>query len=87
MEKNSDEKERPVFRGKQISGNIHGKNFDHKEIKLEDGKYKVIIQDKPFKFEVLRNNKPCSNLTGDKLVYVLCQRILELEKQWKIDLE
>ena len=53
-----------------------------KEIKLDDGKY-TIVYDKTGSYPVkcLRCGEEWRNLLGDNLIYWLCARIEELEKE------
>jgi hypothetical protein len=83
MEKNSNT-ERPFFKGKMLKGDIHGEqNSNYQEITLEDGKYRVIIRQNSFECKVIKRNKLWIDFIGDKFVYALCQRILELEQEIK----
>jgi hypothetical protein len=46
-----------------------------------DGKYTIIFEQQPFRFEALRYGQSWRDLTGDKLVLAMAQRIHELEAQ------
>jgi len=46
-----------------------------------DNKYTIIFDQEPFRFEALRGGKSWRDLTGDKLILAMAQRIEELEKQ------
>ena len=46
-----------------------------------DNKYTIIFEQEPFRFEALRGGKSWRDLTGDKLILAMAQRIEELEKQ------
>ena len=51
-------------------------------LKLEDGKYEVVLDDVNFTvFEVLRYGEPWRNLVGDKFIYSLISKIRELEEK------
>ncbi len=50
-------------------------------IKLDNGKYEVILNDKPWKFEALRYGETWRSLTGDNLVLAMFYRIQELEEE------
>jgi len=49
-------------------------------IELEDGKYEVIFEELVDKFYATRYGQPWQDLTGNKLVYAMLERIVELER-------
>lgn len=51
-----------------------------KTLNLEDGKYKVLVEDSG-RVRALRYDQPWRELSGDKFIYCLVDRILDLEAQ------
>lgn len=48
-------------------------------LSLEDGKYTIILENHPYSFVALRYGEQWRDLTGDKLILALVQKVLELE--------
>ena len=53
------------------------------KIKLDNGKYEVIMSDDCSKFEALRYGESWRELIGDNLVYFMFMKIKELELEIK----
>jgi hypothetical protein len=54
------------------------------KIVLEDGKYTILYgAEKGQKFQALRYGEEWRDLTGDKMVYLLCCKVEELEEKLK----
>jgi len=51
--------------------------IDEEGFDLEDGKYTVILS--PGKTEILRYGEPWRDATGDKFIYLMAARVVELE--------
>ena len=49
------------------------------EIELENGKYTIIYNEKPFEFKALRYGEEWRDLTGDNLILALINHISDLE--------
>lgn len=51
----------------------------YEEMKFEDGKYEVVFDERGLPQKVLRNGEPWRDLAGDKFMYLVLNKLRELE--------